>query len=102
MNSTPYRQVHLDFHTSEFLPDVAAAFNPEAFAATLADAGMTERLRLHDVGMSLMLPGPVRGVRLEPQGTPLAFEDTGGRIHFQIPNITGHQLVALDGFDDPQ
>ncbi len=38
MNSLPYRQVHLDFHTSEAIPDVAADFDPEQFAATLASA----------------------------------------------------------------
>ena len=34
----PFRQIHLDFHTSEHIPAVAASFDAEAFAATLADA----------------------------------------------------------------
>lgn len=34
----PYRQVHLDFHTSEFVPDVAAEFDPEVFGDTLERA----------------------------------------------------------------
>lgn len=32
------RQVHLDFHTSEFIPSVAADFDPEKFADTLQAA----------------------------------------------------------------
>ena len=33
-----FRQVHLDFHTSEHIPDVGKDFDPEAFAATLEAA----------------------------------------------------------------
>lgn len=32
------RQVHLDFHTSPHIPDVAADFDPESFARTFVDA----------------------------------------------------------------
>jgi len=32
------RQVHLDFHTSPFIPDVASEFDAAAFAQTFADA----------------------------------------------------------------
>ncbi len=32
------RQVHLDFHTSPLIPDVAADFDPDGFAAAFADA----------------------------------------------------------------
>jgi hypothetical protein len=34
----PFRQVHMDFHTSEAIPDIAASFNPKEFALTLARA----------------------------------------------------------------
>lgn len=34
----PFRQIHLDFHTSELIPDVAADFDAAAFARTLAEA----------------------------------------------------------------
>jgi len=34
----PFRQIHLDFHTSDQIPAVGAAFDPEVFAATLARA----------------------------------------------------------------
>lgn len=36
----PWRQVHLDFHTSEHVPDVGARFDPVAFAARLADGNV--------------------------------------------------------------
>jgi hypothetical protein len=35
-----YRQVHLDFHTSEHIPDVGRDFDPERFAATLKRAAV--------------------------------------------------------------
>lgn len=41
MNKTdflPYRQIHLDFHTSEMIPDIGADFDPDEFAATLVRA----------------------------------------------------------------
>ncbi|MCD6156093.1 MAG: alpha-L-fucosidase [Candidatus Atribacteria bacterium] len=38
MSSLPFRQVHLDFHTSPFIPDVAQDFDPEEFAETLSEA----------------------------------------------------------------
>lgn len=39
-NNTPlrYRQIHLDFHTSEHIAGVGAAFEPDVFADTLAAA----------------------------------------------------------------
>lgn len=33
--SLPYRQIHLDFHTSEHIPNVGGAFDPTAFVRTL-------------------------------------------------------------------
>ncbi|HBC86282.1 MAG TPA: hypothetical protein DCZ94_04935 [Lentisphaeria bacterium] len=33
-----FRQIHLDFHTSEHIPDVGAKFDPDVFAGRLADA----------------------------------------------------------------
>jgi len=38
MKSLPFRQVHLDFHTSEHIPGVGSAFDPDEFADTLAAA----------------------------------------------------------------
>ena len=36
--SLRYRQIHLDFHTSEHCPEIGAQFDADAFAATLAEA----------------------------------------------------------------
>ncbi len=33
-----FRQIHLDFHTSELIPDVGAEFDPDVFGDRLADA----------------------------------------------------------------
>ncbi|MCL2286267.1 MAG: beta-galactosidase, partial [Firmicutes bacterium] len=38
MKLIPTRQVHLDFHTSQFIPGIAECFCPESFAQTFADA----------------------------------------------------------------
>jgi len=38
MQELRFRQVHLDFHTSEAIEGIGAAFSPEAFAATLERA----------------------------------------------------------------
>jgi hypothetical protein len=35
----PSRQIHLDFHTSPYIPDVGKDFNAGAFAETMAKAG---------------------------------------------------------------
>ena len=37
MKQLPTRQVHLDFHTSEYIPDVAGQFSGEVFAAMAKD-----------------------------------------------------------------
>ena len=44
-NDLPFRQVHLDFHTSEHIPGVGSAFEPEEFAETLA-AGYVNSITL--------------------------------------------------------
>lgn len=38
MKQMPTRQVHLDFHTSEFIPEVGKKFNGEEFARTVKEA----------------------------------------------------------------
>jgi Hypothetical glycosyl hydrolase 6/Beta-galactosidase trimerisation domain len=37
-NELPFRQIHLDFHTSALVPDVGQDFNPSEFAEVLKDA----------------------------------------------------------------
>jgi len=36
--ATRFRQIHLDFHTSELIPDVGAGFDAKVFARTLSNA----------------------------------------------------------------
>ncbi len=38
MSPLPFRQVHLDFHTSPHIPDVGADFDPDEFVRTLQEA----------------------------------------------------------------
>ncbi len=38
MKSLPFRQIHMDFHTSPFIPGVGEQFDPEGFVKTLRDA----------------------------------------------------------------
>lgn len=38
MQELPFRQIHLDFHTSEAIPQVGARFDPDEFADTLVRA----------------------------------------------------------------
>lgn len=38
MDSVPWRQIHMDFHTSPLIPGIGAAFDAGEFAATLARA----------------------------------------------------------------
>ncbi len=38
MQELNFRQIHLDFHTSEVIPGIGADFDPEEFAATLDKA----------------------------------------------------------------
>ena len=40
MSSISYRQVHLDFHTSEYIPEIGKEFNMEEFGNTLAKANV--------------------------------------------------------------
>ncbi|MCJ7623382.1 MAG: hypothetical protein MUO76_07750 [Anaerolineaceae bacterium] len=37
-DSLPFRQVHLDFHTSPAIPDVGVDFDPRVFASLLKSA----------------------------------------------------------------
>ena len=51
MSKIRYRQVHLDFHTSEYIPDIAADFDKEEFAKTLEEAHVDPLHVLQDVIM---------------------------------------------------
>lgn len=40
MERLPFRQVHLDFHTSPHIPDIGINFDPDSFARTLQEASV--------------------------------------------------------------
>jgi Hypothetical glycosyl hydrolase 6/Beta-galactosidase trimerisation domain len=40
MFSLPFRQVHIDFHTSEHITEIGSNFNPDRFAAVLKDSSV--------------------------------------------------------------
>lgn len=40
MGQLPFRQIHLDFHTSEQIPGIGDSFDPAHFADTMAEAGV--------------------------------------------------------------
>lgn len=44
----PYKQIHLDFHTSEKIQGIGMHFNGEEFAKTLRDASVTSIHVLHE------------------------------------------------------
>ena len=43
----PFRQIHLDFHTSEAIEGVCSEFDAEEFAQTLADAHVNSINNFH-------------------------------------------------------
>ena len=47
------------------------------------------------VRVSLKLKTPVRSVRLVPAGIGLPFRISDGRIEFEVPSFTCHQMVEL-------
>jgi hypothetical protein len=50
-----------------------------------------DRGELHDVAIDLAAPSDVRAVETIPQREPIPFEQSGGRVRFIVPRITGHQ-----------
>lgn len=53
-------------------------------------------LPLHDLRVSVRVPGPVRAVTSEPGGEPLAFEERDGCAEVQLPRLEGHGLIAIE------
>jgi hypothetical protein len=47
------------------------------------------------VAVSVRVPREVRRVTLVPQGKELGFTRDGGRVHFVVPRLEGHQMVML-------
>jgi hypothetical protein len=52
---------------------------------------------LHQVKVSLHLPRPARQVLLQPGGEiPLETWEANGRLEFVVPEVRGHQIVAIE------
>jgi len=53
-------------------------------------------LPLHDLGVELKLDAEVKSVCLQPAGEAIDFEQTGGCLHFKVPELLCHRMVVLD------
>lgn len=76
------RQIHLDFHTSEYIPGIGASFDPESFARTAKEANvssMTVFARCHHGW--LYYPSQKFPQRVHP--------------HLEYPNLMVDQVRAL-------
>ena len=52
---------------------------------------------LHEVGVSVRVPGKVASVTCVPDGGELEFEQDGERIRFVLPRLEGYQIICLSG-----
>jgi hypothetical protein len=52
---------------------------------------------LYNLPVSVQTPKKIRQVTLVPQNTPLKFEQKGNRVEFTLPELNGHQMVAVQG-----
>jgi hypothetical protein len=50
---------------------------------------------LHDVKVSVKVPRAVSSVKRVPGGEDLQHRQEGGRVHFLLPRLEGHQMVEL-------
>ncbi len=50
---------------------------------------------IYQVPISIRADGQVRSVTCVPSGETLAFEQRNGRVEFVVPEINGHQMIAL-------
>ena len=50
---------------------------------------------LTDVDVSVEATGPVKGVRLVPDGGDLTFTERDGRVAFTVPELRGYQMVEI-------
>lgn len=51
---------------------------------------------IYNVAVSIKTDVPVSAVTLVPQNEPLAFDIDDGHVTFTVPQVAGHQMVALD------
>lgn len=50
---------------------------------------------LRDIHVSVRVPRQVRSVECVPEGQVLPYESVGGRVAFTVPELRGHQMIAL-------
>ena len=50
---------------------------------------------VYDIPVSVRADYSVKRVSIAPSGEPLDFTVEGGRIHFTVPEVNGHQMVEL-------
>ena len=55
-----------------------------------------DAVQLRDVKVSLKLEASPKRVFLAPQGDALGFEWKDGRAEFTVPEMTLHQMVAVE------
>lgn len=55
---------------------------------------------LYDVSVSVRPPTDVIYATVEPEGETLSFKQAQSRVEFVIPQINGHQMVALELAED--
>ena len=52
-------------------------------------------ITLTDIAVDLAASGPVKAVRLVPEGTVIAHKVTGDRVRFIVPSVRGHQMLEV-------
>jgi len=52
-------------------------------------------IKLGDVAVALSVPSDVKSVKLVPQGEALPFSMQHDRIIFNVPEVTGHQMIEV-------
>ena len=52
-------------------------------------------LPLHDIEIALRVGQPVLSATLEPQGTPITFDQSGGTIRLKLDRLACHQMIAF-------
>ncbi|SHF23698.1 Beta-galactosidase trimerisation domain-containing protein [Caldanaerobius fijiensis DSM 17918] len=50
---------------------------------------------LYNINVSIKVPKEVKEVVCVPEGKPLAFEIKGNRVEFVVPEVNGHQMIAI-------
>ena len=100
----PFRQVHLDFHTSPHIEDVGVDFDARDFVRTLQRAAA-----LHDIDVSIWYTGCDEGRARElAPGSFTYHEQTGDDLGSRMGNAfqtmfrNRYEQVALIGTDCPE